>query len=373
MYFTHPQLKNLKPLFKKTSEAALRKKLANFFPNRHIVFTNLGRSAFQVAIKELELENSEMLVPAYICDIFKPIFKHYNIKPIYLDIDLKTFNIDPTQIEKKITLKTKSILISHTYGLPNDMDKIFKIAKKHNLKIIEDCAQAFGVKYQHKYLGNFGDCAFFSLPKICPSINGGMLVCSPSHQKLFGVKGKKPTKADLKKYRSKPSNLIKFARLCPCLATFSEKFRKNIGILSSNEYSIPRRVSKISLKIFNWYLDNFEEQISKRKELAEYLQENLQKLGFQISPGITYISALVPENINRDELFKKLRKKNIFCSRVWHKPIIPIRQLADYPNTSKASKQIINFPLQNWFEKRDLDKIIKKIKTSFISSENKLK
>jgi dTDP-4-amino-4,6-dideoxygalactose transaminase len=225
------------------------------------------------------------------------------------------------------------------------MDKILKITKKYNLKIIEDCAHGFGIKYKDKYLGNFSDCAFFSLSKFLPTINGGILVC------------KKAIKADLKKYRLKPANLIKFARLCPYLATFSEKFRHQNTTLESKKFIPPRKASNYSLKMLNCYLDNFEEQISKRTELAKYFQEKLQNLGFYTSPGITYISALVPKNLNRDELFKKLRKKNIFCSRIWHKPIYK-----NLPNTSKASKQIISFPLQNWFKKGGLDKIIKKLK-----------
>ena len=79
--FVHPQikLKNILTFLKPVDEERLKHKLSNFFPNQNIVFTDSGRSAFQIAIKELELENSEMLIPAYICDIFLPILKYYNI------------------------------------------------------------------------------------------------------------------------------------------------------------------------------------------------------------------------------------------------------------------------------------------------------
>lgn len=344
MYFTHPQLKfnieNLITLLGSVDEAELKKKLASFFPKKDIVFTNLGRSAFQLALKNLKLEKSEMLVPAYICDIFLPIFKKYKIKPVYLDIDLKTFNINPSQIENKINNKTKSILISHTYGLPNEIDKILEIAKKYNLKVIEDCAHAFGIKYRDKYLGNFGDCAFFSFSKFIPTINGGMLIC------------KKTTEIKIKNYKSKLFNFIKFLRLFPSLASFSEKFRGDKN-LTYNKFSKPRKASKKSLKAFDYYLDNFKEQINNRTELANYFQEKLQEIGFQTSSGITYVSALTPKNMNRDKLFNKLKKEDIFCSRIWHKPIY-----LKLPNTSQAAKQIINFPLQNWFTKKHIDKII---------------
>ncbi|OGZ33164.1 MAG: hypothetical protein A2V69_01390 [Candidatus Portnoybacteria bacterium RBG_13_40_8] len=341
--FVHPQFKifSLKPFLRGFSEIELRNKLAKFFPRCYIVFTDSGRSAFQVAIEELGLKNSEMLVPAYLCDIFLPIFEHYHIGPIYLDIDLKNFNIQIPEIEKRITPETKSILISHTYGFPNDMDKISEIAKKHNLKIIEDCAHSFGIKNQSKYLGNSGDAAFFSLSKFIPSINGGFLV------------SRNPIDINLGEYKFRLTNLIKFVRLFPYLAKFSEKLRKEEKTLAIKDYSEPRKASKISLKIFNRYLDNFGEQAQKRIKLARYFQEKLNKIGFQTSPGITHISALVPQNMNRDELFNKLRKKHIFCSHIWHKPIYP-----NLSNTAEAAKRIINFPLQNWFTEKDIDKII---------------
>jgi len=178
-----------------------------------------------------------------------------------------------------------------------------------------------------------------------PTINGGMLVC----KKEIGIK--------IPKYKGKLFNIIKFARLFPTIARVSEIFRPGEGRRELKGLSLPKRISKRALKIFKWYLDNSEKQISKRKELAEYFHKKLEELGFQVSPGITYISALVPKNINRDKLFKKLRNKNIFCSRIWRKPIYN-PPAGGLPNTSEAAKRIINFPFQNWFTKKDIDKII---------------
>ena len=338
--FTHPQLKlnikNLGLFFRKFSENKLKEKLAEFFSNQNIIFTDSGRSAFILAIEHLNLQNSEMLIPAYICNIFLPILKHYNIKPIFLDIDLRTFNVIISEIEQKMTPKTKSILVCHTYGLLNDMDKILEIARKYNLKIIEDCAHIFPKKLQ-------GDCAFFSLPKFLPVVNGGMLIC------------KNLIEVGLKKTKFKISDLIKFLRLFPFLTTFSEKFRRSYE--KTNRFIEPKKPFNCSLRILSWHLDNLENQTKKRTELAKYFQEQLQKIGFQVSPGTTFISALAPENINRDELFNKLRKKNIFCSRIWHQPIILDKE--KYPNSYETAQRIINFPLQNWFMEKNIDKMVK--------------
>ncbi|MBU0636742.1 DegT/DnrJ/EryC1/StrS family aminotransferase, partial [Patescibacteria group bacterium] len=82
--------------------------------------------------------------------------------PIFVDINPVTFCIDITDLEKKITEKTKAIIVVHLYGHPVEINTIIKIAKKHNLKIIEDCAQSHGAKFEGQYVGTFGDIACFS-------------------------------------------------------------------------------------------------------------------------------------------------------------------------------------------------------------------
>jgi len=351
MYFVHPQFKSfsLGPFLKGFSETDLRNKLAEIFPGFSVFFTDSGRSAFQIAIKELGLNNSEMLVPAYLCDIFLPIFKKYNIKPIYLDTDLKTFHANFSEIEKRITPKTKSILICHTYGLSIKMNKILEIASKYKLKIIEDCAHIPLVGLPRAE--SRGDCAFFSFAKICPNINGGMLV------------SKAPIKTEVANYKLKLSNIVKFLRLYPALANVSERFRKEKPQAVEN-FCEPQKASKLSLKLFNNYLGNIAQQSEKRIELTKYFREKLLSSGFEVqgfeNNNFTYLSALVPKNINRDELFNKLRKYNVFCSRIWQKPIYP-----NLPNTSEAARRIINFPLQNWFTKKDVDTIIEYVKTGY--------
>ena len=101
-------------------------------------------------------------------------------KPILADIDPITFNIDPKEIEKKITKKTKAILIVHLAGLPCDMKSILKIVKKYKLKLIEDCAHSIESKYENKHVGNFGDtgCFSFYTTKNLTTGEGGMIICN---------------------------------------------------------------------------------------------------------------------------------------------------------------------------------------------------
>ena len=99
--------------------------------------------------------------------------------PIICEVD-ETLTIDPADIEKKITPATKAIVAVHMRGVPCDMDAIMAIAKKHNLKVIEDCAQAVGATYKGKYVGTFGDCGCFSFQyhKTITAGEGGMILCN---------------------------------------------------------------------------------------------------------------------------------------------------------------------------------------------------
>ncbi|MBA7620646.1 UDP-4-amino-4-deoxy-L-arabinose--oxoglutarate aminotransferase [subsurface metagenome] len=181
MYFVHPQIKLNKAakaklsLIKRVNLDKLAKKLSFYFPEKQFVFTDMGRSAFKVIIEKMNLQNSEMLLPAYICDIFYPILRDHNIKPIFLDVDLRTFHIKPEEISNKITSNTKAVLVCHTYGLPIDMEAI-RNAVNNRAVIIEDCANSFLAKKGNVYTGNMGDISFFSLYKQFPTLRGGIEV-----------------------------------------------------------------------------------------------------------------------------------------------------------------------------------------------------
>jgi dTDP-4-amino-4,6-dideoxygalactose transaminase len=109
-------------------------------------------------------KESEIIVPSntYIATILAIV--HNGFKPVLVEPDIQTYNIDPTKIEEKITPKTKAILVVHLYGKSCDMDQITDIAKKYNLKIIEDAAQAHGAMYKEKKVGSFGIGCFSFYP-----------------------------------------------------------------------------------------------------------------------------------------------------------------------------------------------------------------
>ena len=122
-----------------------------------------GTSAIELALKALNIgHEDEVITTAHTWVSTAEAISNVNAKPVFVDIDESSFNINPSLIEEKITKKTKAILPVHLYGNPADMKKILKIAKKYNLRVIEDSAQAHGSMINKNFCGSFGDIACFS-------------------------------------------------------------------------------------------------------------------------------------------------------------------------------------------------------------------
>lgn len=138
-----------------------------------------GSAALDIAVKALGIgEGDEVIMPTF--TIISPAASVVNVgaKPILVDSEADTWNMDVSQIEAKITDKTKAILVVHIYGLPVDMDPILELAKKHDLFVIEDAAEMIGQTYQGKTCGSFGDISCFSFypNKHITTGEGGMVV-----------------------------------------------------------------------------------------------------------------------------------------------------------------------------------------------------
>src|SRR5499426_4823300 len=127
------------------------------------VSTDYGRMALYFILKALNIPaGSEIIVPALTFWVVPEITRVAGLKPLFVDIDPYTFTMDPKAAERAITPNTRAILPTHLYGLPCDMGPIMELARKHNLKVIEDCAHALGATYKGRPAGTFGDASFFS-------------------------------------------------------------------------------------------------------------------------------------------------------------------------------------------------------------------
>jgi len=139
---------------------------------------NSGRSAFFTLLRSLNISpGGEVLVQAFTCNAVANPIIWWGATPVYVDID-ERYNMDVNDLVKKITPKSKAIIIQHTFGIPANIEEIIRIAKEHNLFVIEDCAHSLGAEYKKKKVGTFGDAAFFSFgrDKVISSVYGGALV-----------------------------------------------------------------------------------------------------------------------------------------------------------------------------------------------------
>ena len=152
-------------------------RFAQFHGMRQAISASFGRMAFYYILRALELpRNSEVLFPALTFWAVPEIARRSGLKPVFVDVDARTFNIDPARIEAAITERTRVIVPTHLYGQPCAMDEVIRIAKKHDLIVVEDCAQAAGARYRGRRVGTFGHAAFFSF-QMLKGINtygGGM-------------------------------------------------------------------------------------------------------------------------------------------------------------------------------------------------------
>ena len=155
------------------------KKIAKFLDRKFGCAVSSGTAALEIAIRSLGLKkNDEVIMPSFTIISNAMAIVNSSAKPILVDVNLNTWNIKLEDIEKKITKKTKCLMIPHIYGLSNDMDEIMKIAKKYNLYVIEDAAEVLGLKYKNKPCGSFGDISILSFyaNKHITTGEGGMLL-----------------------------------------------------------------------------------------------------------------------------------------------------------------------------------------------------
>jgi perosamine synthetase len=155
------------------------KKFAEFIGAKYAVVVNSGTSALHLAVKSLGMgPGDEVIVTPFSFVASANCVLFEGAAPVFVDVEPETFNIDPKKIEEKITSKTKAIIPVDVFGRPSDKEAIMRIAKKHNLKVIEDSAEALGAKYKGKNVGTFGDCAIFAFypNKQMTTGEGGVLV-----------------------------------------------------------------------------------------------------------------------------------------------------------------------------------------------------
>ncbi len=161
-----------------TKVRAFEQAFAQYIGVRHAIMVGSARMGAFLVLKGWGLEpGDEVLVPGFTYFSIPSIMVALGVKPVFVDIDPDTYVMDPDDLERKITPRSRVVVPTHLYGFPCPMDRILKIAWRAGLKVLEDCAQATGARSHGKRLGSFGDAAYytFGLTKNITTLKGGMV------------------------------------------------------------------------------------------------------------------------------------------------------------------------------------------------------
>lgn len=259
------------------------------------LFTN-GTIALITALKALGV-TGEVITTPYTFVATAHSLKWNGIKPVFIDTAGDSFNIDASKIENAITAKTSAIMPVHCYGVPCDVERIDKIAKKHGLKVIYDAAHAFGVSIGDRSILEFGDMSILSFhaTKVFNTFEGGAIVCRTKNDKL------------------KIDNL------------------KNFGFLnevSITEVGINGKMSEVNAAFGLLQLKHIDNVLHRRKEIAKLyislLQENphvsipLKDMIDIVNNSYFPIIVLGEHPLSRDELYEYLKQHDIYARRYFY-------------------------------------------------------
>lgn len=267
--------------------------------------------------------------------------------PVFVDTEEKTYTIDATKIEKAITKKTKAILLVHLYGHPADMDSIIEVAKKHKLKVIEDCAQAHGALYKNKKVGSFGDAACFSFypTKNLGAFGDGGMVLTNSEEirdrtlllRDYGRKGRYEN--IIKGYNSRLDTLqaailrVKFKYL----DEWNEKRRKNAALYTK---LFKEKNIEAALPFEADYAKHVYHQYAIRVKNRKKTIEKLAEKG--VNPLIHY-----PIPIHLQECYRELGYKK-----------------GDFPVAEKCCEEIMSLPMYPELTEEEIKYVVDSIETA---------
>ena len=311
-----------------------------------------GTDALYISLKALNIKNGDEVITAANTAI-PTISAIVNSGAIPKLVDVgEDYLIDPLKIEKQINKKTKAIIPVHLYGQSCDMDKIKKIATKHNLKIIEDCAQAQGAKYKNKFVGNFGDFGCFSFypTKILGTYGDGGFVIAKNFKDYEKIKR-------LRFYGIETSNKR---------SVYYNKYYANENGLNSRLDEIQSSILNLKMKYVNKY-------ISQRNKLAnlylKYLRETSLKLPKTNKTNQHVYHLFTVRHSKRNFIIKMLNKKKIGTRIIYPFPINNMNGYKKFnfnnkelKNTIKYSKEIFSLPLYPELKVSEVIKICSNLK-----------
>lgn len=321
---------------------AFEREFANYLDVKHCVGLASGLDALWIAFRLLNIgEGDEVIVQAntYIASVMGITIN--NATPVFVEPD-KYYNISVDEIESKITTKTKAILVVHLYGQASNMEKVMELAKKYNLRVVEDCAQSHGACHNGKQTGTFGDIGCFSF---YPSKNLG----------AFGDAGCLVTNDD------------EIASKAKIFRNYGSQKRYYNEVVGANSRLDELQAGLLRVKLTHLSELNYEREVLCTRYLNE-IKNPLIELPEVLDNSTTVWHQFVIKTKYRDELIEYLNSKEI--ATIIHYPIPPHLSEAykylgykenDFPITELYANQILSLPLYNGMAQEEQSYVIEAI------------
>jgi len=320
---------------------------ARFVGVKHAVAVNSGTSALHILLESMGVgTGDEVILPSLVCMAVPYAVLRSGAHPVFTEVIPKTFNIDVEDAEKRISNKTKAIIAVHLYGHPAQLDRLEEICKKHDLLLIEDCAQAHGAEYKGNKVGSFGDAAFFSFgaTKNMTTAEGGIILTDSDEI-------------------DEKCRAIRYHDQCAKTPYVGSNYKMT---------DIQAAMGLVQLE----RLKNFTE---RRRENARFLTKNLERAKTIRLPiesidvyHVYHRYTIVVNHIERDRLKNSLLKMGIGCGILYDPPahLHPLfveRWRGKLPTTESLSKKILSIPVHPGLTAEDLEYIVNGVKRSLLT------
>ncbi len=326
---------------------------ASFLKTKYCITVASGTDALYLSLLSLGIgKGDEVILPANTFIATAYAILYVGAKPIFVDVDPNSLNINSDLIEKNITKRTKAIIPVHLYGQPSNMDRIMKISKKYKLFVVEDVCQAHGAAYKGKKVGTFGTLAAYSF---YPSKNLG----------AYGDGGAITTNS---------SKLVKIIKSLREYGSTSKYTYSRIGINS--------RLDALQAAILRFKLRYLETWNKRKLNLATYYNNKLKVLSSITTPFIDEDSVpayhlYVIRTPKRTQLIKYLSSRGIQTGIHYPTPLHMQKSLlslgykkGDFPVTETMASKILSLPIYPELTHKEQDYIVESIKSFFKTNEN---
>ncbi len=324
--------------------------VADYVGVRHAVAVSSGTAALHLIVRALGIgPDDEVLVPSFTFAATVNALLYEGAVPVFVDIEPETYNIDPEDLEKKVTPRTKAVIVVDVFGHPAEWDAILEIAGRHNLKVIDDSCEALGAEYKGKKIGQFGAAAAFAFypNKQITTGEGGVIV----------------------------TNDGEIARLC---RSMRNQGRGEMGSwLHHERLGYNYRIDEMSAALGVSQLKRIEKFLAKREQVARWYTERLKGLDWVRPPVVkpyvrmswfVYVVTLA-EGIDRDAVMRSLEEQGVPCrayfSPIHLQPYIRERfgtREGELPVTESVARRTIALPFHSSMSPDEVEYVVESLK-----------